>query len=100
VPIKLLRNNRGPEDARCHGEDERWSFGNRGGVVGAVRIEYAEDAPQTVLTDGHWKVADRKEDGWERKDIDEASWKNVQTWFWKGTGIAPWNLFDKVLLGV
>ena len=78
---------------------ERWSNGNRAGVVGAVRIEYAEGAPQTALTDGNWKVAQRKEEGWQRTGFNDASWKSVQTWSWKGTGVSPWSLFDRAMPG-
>jgi hypothetical protein len=69
---------------------------NRGGIVGAVRIEYTEGAPQTLLTDMNWKVATQEEDGWVRNDFNDATWPGAQTWSWKGTGISPWNLFDLV----
>jgi DUF1680 family protein len=74
----------------------RWDR-NRGGIVGAVRVEYTEGAPQTLLTDMNWKVATQEEDGWIRNDFNDATWPGAQTWSWKGTGISPWNLFDRVL---
>ena len=78
---------------------QRWAGGipaPRAGVIGAMRIEFAADAPQVALTDGRWQVSERKEEGWERADFDAASWNRVSTWPWQGTGIAPWNLFDSL----
>jgi len=76
--------------------EERWEWGNRGGIIGALRIDYAEGNPVTILTDMQWRYAYHVELDWGNAEFDDKTWRQVQTWSWKGTGIAPWNLFDQV----
>jgi DUF1680 family protein len=77
--------------------DIRWSYGNRGGIIGALRIEYFGGAAATILTGKQWKYANQAEPGWEKATFDDKTWLEVETWPWKGTGIAPWNLFDRAM---
>ena len=75
---------------------ERWEYGNRGGIIGALRIEYAEGNPMTILTGRQWKHSTQMEPGWDKAGFADKAWPQAQTWPWKGTGIAPWNLFDRL----
>ncbi|MDD3401769.1 MAG: family 78 glycoside hydrolase catalytic domain [Hespellia sp.] len=58
------------------------------GLLGKIEIVYSDGSIDTVVTDENWKVNQSEVEGWEQKDIDDASWDKPTQY---GTyGIGPW----------
>jgi hypothetical protein len=58
------------------------------GLIGFLKVEFDAGDPLVARIDGTWKASDRKADGWEKPDFDDAAWKPARAVARYGHG--PW----------
>ncbi len=61
---------------------------NPAGLIGLLRVEFAEGAAMVVATDASWRSSATAPSGWEKPGFDDSAWKNAQVL--GAAGIAPW----------
>ena len=61
---------------------------NPAGLIGLLRIEFAEGEPLVVVTDSSWKSASKEAAGWKDAGFDDAGWVAAQKL--GPAGMAPW----------
>ncbi len=81
----LLQRGKNSLAAVVHNEG---SEPNPAGLIGLVRIEFAEGEPLVVVTDSGWKSAREQATGWTEAGFDDAGWVAAQKL--GPAGMAPW----------
>jgi alpha-L-rhamnosidase len=61
---------------------------NPAGVIGILRIEFAQGEPLVIMTDQQWRVCDKETAGWKDCGFDDSGWVAAQQL--GGYGMAPW----------
>lgn len=59
-----------------------------GGLIGRLRIEYADGESAEIITDGSWKLTSAPGNGWEQPGFDDSSWETPDQILPYGS--APW----------
>jgi alpha-L-rhamnosidase len=56
------------------------SAGDLSGVIGKLRIDYADGSAQTENIDTSWKATDtaQRDDEWKSRDFDDSAWSDVR----------------------
>ncbi|HTS28941.1 MAG TPA: family 78 glycoside hydrolase catalytic domain [Bryobacteraceae bacterium] len=67
----------------AHGRDN-----TRAGLIGAVRVEFADGEPLLVQTGAHWHSTAKPEAGWEKPGYLDAAWPNAKEL--GEYGMTPW----------
>ena len=61
---------------------------NPAGLIAVLRVEFAQGEPLVIQTDGQWKAAQERREGWEREGFDDSSWAAAKI---LGVyGMSPW----------
>ena len=58
------------------------------GMIGALRLEFVEGEPLTILTDGEWRSFSESKEGWDLPGFDDDSWAKAQVL--GASNMAPW----------
>jgi alpha-L-rhamnosidase len=61
---------------------------NPAGLVGLVKIVFAEGKPMLIPTDEHWKASDKEADGWQKTGFADAAWPAAKVL--GAVGMEPW----------
>lgn len=61
---------------------------NPAGLIGALRVELAEQRPLIVRTDSTWRTSPQDPTGWKTAQFDDSNWKTAQ--YIGPYGMAPW----------
>ncbi|MCX6878131.1 MAG: hypothetical protein NTW21_30605 [Verrucomicrobia bacterium] len=59
------------------------------GLLGLLRVEFTQGEPLVIPTDGQWKAAKERKDGWEREGFDDSSWAGAKVL--GPYGMVPWD---------
>lgn len=63
---------------------------NPGSLIALLKVEFEEGESLLLVTDAHWRAADKEVKGWERDGFDDAKWVDAQE---SGKlGITPWGV--------
>jgi alpha-L-rhamnosidase len=58
------------------------------GLIGTLRVEFAEGEPLLILTDAQWRSSTPESAGWERPAYNDASWVGAKVL--GALGMGPW----------
>ncbi|MBI2929336.1 MAG: family 78 glycoside hydrolase catalytic domain [Verrucomicrobia bacterium] len=61
---------------------------NPAGLVGLLRVEFAQGEPLIVATDESWRASNKEATGWEQPGFDDSGWVAAQKL--GPVGMAPW----------